>query len=73
VVVVGATVVVGAGTADGATVVAPTDVGVRVVAIASDTGGAAGKADFLALPPQEARRTSVRAPAKVFNFDMRRR
>jgi hypothetical protein len=58
---------VGAGRVLGATVV-----GATVVAIATETGDVAGAA-FLVLPPQEARRTSVRAPAKVLNFDMRRR
>jgi anti-sigma-K factor RskA len=70
VVVVGAAVVggvVGAGTVVGATVVGP-----AVVAIAAEKGDVAG-ADFLELPPHEARTTSVRAPAKVLNFDMRRR
>jgi len=69
VVVVGATVVDGFGAVDGGTVVAATDVAARVVAIASETGGATGAA-FLALPPQEASRTSVRTPANVFNFNM---
>jgi hypothetical protein len=71
VVVVGAAVV--GGTVGAGSVVAAADVvDAEVVAIASETGGAAGAA-FVALPPQEARNTSERAPAKVLNFDMRRR
>jgi hypothetical protein len=70
VVVVGAAVVGGAvGTGN---VVAAAVVGATVVAVATETGDVVGAA-FLALPPQEVSRTSVRAPAKVLNFDMRRR
>ncbi len=71
VVVVGATVVGGAVGA-GNVVAAAAVVGDAVVATASETGEAAGAA-CLALLPQEARRTSVRAPAKVLRRDMRRR
>jgi hypothetical protein len=67
---VGAAVVGGA--VGAGTVVGAAEVGAVVVAIAAETGDVAGAA-FLALPPQEARRTSVSAPAKVLNCDMRRR
>jgi hypothetical protein len=70
VVVVGTAV--GGGAVGAGNVVAAAVVGAAVVAITSETGEAAGAA-FVALPPQEARTTSVRAPAKVLIRDMRRR